>query len=247
MSIIDFDSRSGQPRKKKLGLALVASACIAGVISIGSVVAGGISLNGGGGRAEFGQGYVTTTTCDPDGIEVTPVYGYTNRSGDGSFTFSTIQVEGVSANCAGKDLIIKVYNSNGEAINITRSIVNGVTTTYKEIRVHFQPFATATVIVDDNPPNPLNTVLNNGDWADQFLRVGSAPVVIFTLGNLLPKPGASPVPDSQPSPALNVSEYFILDPYENAFEITFDPAGADATGFADARDVYNISIQSVDH
>ena len=243
MSIIDFDSRSGQPRKKKLGLALIASACIAGVISIGSVVAGGVSLNGGGGRAEFGQGFVTTTTCDPNGIEVTPEYSFVNRAGQGSFTFVNIQVEGVSANCAGKDLIIKVYNSNGEAIDIT---TDG-TTDYKEIRVHFRPFSNATVIVDDNPPNPANTVLNYGDWADQFLQVGSAPIVVGTLSLLLPKPGASPVPDLQPSPALNVSEYFILDPNENAFEITFDPDGADATGFADARDVYNISIQSVDH
>jgi hypothetical protein len=241
MSIIDFDSRSGQPRKKKLGLALVASACIAGVISLGSVVAGGISLNGGGGSAEFGQGYVTTTTCDPGGIEVTPVYAYTNRSGDGSFTFSTIQVEGVSANCAGKDLIIKVYNSNGEAIDIT---TDG-TTTYQEIRVYFRPFVNATVIAEDD--SEPNTVLTNGSWANQFEGVGSAPVVIFTLGNLLPKPGASPVPDPLPSPGPSASVHFVLDPYENAFEITFDPDGADATGFADARDVYNISIQSVDH
>jgi hypothetical protein len=241
MSIIDFDSRSGQPRKKKLGLALVASACIAGVISIGSVVAGGISLNGGGGSAEFGQGYVTTTTCDPDGIEVTPVYAYTNRSGDGSFTFSTIQVEGVSANCAGKDLIIKVYNSNGEAIDIT---TDG-TTDYKEIRVHFQPFVNATVIAEDD--SVPNTVLTNGSWATQFEGVGSAPVVIFTLSNLLPKSGADEIPDPLPSPGPNASLYFELDPDENAFEITFDPDGADATGFADARNVYNISIQSVDH
>lgn len=242
MSIIDFDSRSGQPRKKKLGLALVASACIAGVISIGSVVAGGISLNGGGGRAEFGQGYVTTTTCDPDGIEVTPVYAYTNRSGEGSFTFSTIQVEGVSANCAGKDLIIKVYNSNGEAIDIT---TDSDANNYKEIRVHFRPFANATVIAEDD--SVPNTVLTNGSWATQFEGVGSAPVVIFTLSNLLPKSGADEIPDPLPSPAPNASLYFELDPNENAFEITFDPAGADATGFADARDVYNISIQSVDH
>jgi hypothetical protein len=71
--------------------------------------------------------------------------------------------------------------------------------------------------------------------------------VIFTLGNLLPKPGASPVPDPLPSPGPSASAHFVLDPDENAFEITFDPDGADATGFADARDVYNISIQSVDH
>jgi hypothetical protein len=76
--------------------------------------------------------------------------------------------------------------------------------------------------------------------------------VIFTLGNLLPKPGASPVPDPLPSPGPSASAHFVLDQNENAFEITFDPdvrpfVEADVTGFADARDVYNISIQSVDH
>jgi len=235
MSIIDFDSRSGQPRKKKLGLALIASACIAGVISIGSVVAGGISLNGGGGSAEFGQGYVTTTTCDPDGIEVTPVYAYTNREGDGSFTFSTIQVEGVSANCAGKDLIIKVYNGDGEAIDIT---TDG-TTDYKEIRVYFQPFVNATVIAEDD--SVPNTVLTNGSWANQFEGVGELPVFIQTLSNLFQ------INDDEVAVGTDASLYFDLDPYENAFEITFDPAGADAINFPDARDVYNISIQSVDH
>jgi len=244
MSVIDLDSRPGQPRKKKLGLVLIASGCIAGVFALGSVFAGGISLNDGG-RAEFGQGYVTTTTCDSS-IEVTPVYSYTNREGQGSFTFSTIQITGVSANCAGKDLIIKVYNNNGDAIDITRDANN----TYQEIRVYFQPFVNATVIAEDN--SQANTVLNNGDWADQFLRVGSAPIVVGTLSLLLPKPGASPVPDPLPSPAPNASLYFELDPYENAFEITFDPDVIelevnDVTGFADARDVYNISIQSVEH
>jgi hypothetical protein len=244
MSIIDFDSRSGQPRKKKLGLALIASACIAGVISIGSVVAGGISLNGGGGRAEFGQGYVTTTTCDPNGIEVTPDYSYVNRAGQGSFTFLNIRIEGVSANCAGKDLIVKVYNSNGEAIVITRD----ATTTYREIRVHFRPFSNATSIVDDNPPNPADTVLTNGSWADQFKLVGSPPIVILTLSNLASISGDDEIPDPVPTnPAPSAASYFVLDQNENAFLIVFDPAGANATGFADARDVYNISIQSVDH
>jgi hypothetical protein len=234
MSVIDLDSRPGQPRKKKLGLVLIASGCIAGVFALGSVFAGGISLNDGG-RAEFGQGYVTTTTCDSS-IEVTPVYNYTNREGQGSFTFSTIQITGVSANCAGKDLIIKVYNNNGDAIDITRDANN----TYQEIRVYFQPFVNATVIAEDD--SQANTVLNNGDWADQFLLIGGElPILIQTLGNL------SQINDDEVIVGTNASLYFELNENENAFEITFDPTGADAVGFADARDVYNISIQSVDH
>ena len=249
MSVIDFDSPSKQPRKKKLGFALVASACIAGVIAIGSTFAGGISLNDGG-SAEFGQGYVTTTTCDPDGIEVTPIYGYENSEGEGKFVFSSIQVEGVSAGCAGKDLIIKVYNNSGQAIDI--ATVDG-STPYKEVRVLFQPLSNVPFISDNDPYDPVTgayiyggayIVSRSGYWAGKFLSMfpPEAPIKIFTLSNLFPKPSDPEIPDTDPAPA---STYFELDPDENGFELTFDP-GEGVVGFADARDVYNISIESVD-
>jgi len=239
MSIIDFDSRSGQPRKKKLGLALVASACIAGVISIGSVVAGGISLNGGGGSAEFGQGYVTTTTCDSDGIEVTPAYGYENSAGEGNFAFSTIQITGVSANCENKDLIVKVYDELGVPLPL---IGNSVT----EIRVWFQPFINVGVIAETGQrlrTAPVTNIVSlNGDWWDQFLLVGpspigSLPIEIWTNRTLRQK-----VADEQVTVSGNANQAFELHPNENGFDIVFD-----VNDFPDARDVYNISIQSVDH
>jgi hypothetical protein len=251
MSVIDLDSSSKQPRKKKLGFALIASGCIAGVIALGSAFAGGISLNGGG-SAEFGQGYVTTTTCDPEGIAVTPVYGYENSEGEGKFVFSTIQIEGVSANCAGKDLVIKVYNNAGQAIDIATV----GSTTYKEIRVWFQPLSNVPFISDTDPFNPVTgayietggyIVSRSGYWAGNFLSMFSpeAPIKIFTLSNLFPKPEAPEIPDTLPNPAPAASNYFELDPDENGFEITFDLEGV--VGFADARNVYNISIESVDH
>ena len=235
MSVIDLDSSSKQPRKKKLGFALIASGCIAGVIALGSAFAGGISLNGGG-SAEFGQGYLITTTCDPNGIEVKPVYAYLNSEGEGKFVFSTIQIEGVSANCAGKDLIIKVYNNAGQAIDIT---TDG-TTDYKEVRIYFNPFSNVGIISeDDTQPNIVSL---SGYWADQFQLVDSPPIEIFTLSNL-----SQIEPDAEVTPGGPASGFFEVDSEENAFEITFDPAGADALGFADARDAYRISIQSVDH
>jgi hypothetical protein len=251
MSVIDLDSSPKQPRKKKLGFALIASGCIAGVIALGSAFAGGITLNGDG-RAEFGQGYVTTTTCDTGGIEVTPVYGYENSEGTGKFAFSTIQIEGVSANCAGKVLIIKVYNNSGQAIDIATV----GSTTYKEVRVWFQPLSNVPFISDTDPFDPVTgtyiaeggeyIVSRSGYWAGNFLSMfpPEAPIKIFTLSNLFPTPEADPIPDTLPNPAPAASSYFELDPDENGFEITFDLEGV--VGFADARNVYNISIESVD-
>lgn len=235
MSIINFDSPSKQPRKKKLGYALVASGCIAGLIAFGSAFAGNISLNGGG-EVEFGQGYLTTTTCDSDGIRVTPINSFFNKEGPSSFTFNAIQVEDVSANCAGKDLIIRVHDSNGDVINIT---TDG-TTSYNEVRVFFQLFSNVLVISDDYEQE--NIVSLSGYWEDQFSLVNSSPIVIGTLSNLFQMDSEAEV-----TTGSYAYEFFEVDQDENSFQITFDPTGELASGFADSKNVYYISIQSVEH
>lgn len=235
MSIINFDSPSKQPRKKKLGYALIASGCIAGVIALGSAFAGNISLNGGG-EVEFGQGYLTTTTCDSDGIRVTPINSFYNKEGPSSFTFNAIQVEDVSANCAGKDLIIQVHNRDGEVINIT---TDG-STSYNEVRVFFQPFSNELVISDDYEQE--NIVSLSGYWEDQFSLVNSSPIVIGTLSNLFQIDSEAEV-----TTGSYAYQFFRVDQDENSFQITFDPTGELASGFADSKNVYYISIQSVDH
>jgi hypothetical protein len=235
MSIINFDSPSKQPRKKKLGYALVASGCIAGLIAFGSAFAGNISLNGGG-EVEFGQGYLTTTTCDSDGIRVTPINSFFNKEGPSSFTFNAIQVEDVSANCAGKDLIIRVHNRDGQVIDIT---TDG-TTSYNEVRVFFQPFSNELVISDDDEQE--NIVSLSGYWEDQFSLVNSSPIVIGTLSNLFQMDSEAEV-----TTGSYAYEFFEVDQDENSFQITFDPTGELASGFADSKNVYYISIQSVEH
>jgi hypothetical protein len=236
MSTLNFDSPSKQPGKKKLGYTLIASACLAGVIAIGSTFTSNIALNGGG-EVEFGQGKITTTTCDPDGILVTPITSFYNKEGPSSFTFNAIQVENVSANCAGKDLIIRVHNSNGQVIDIT---TDG-TTSYNEARVFFQPFSDGLVI-SDNDELP-NIVSLSGYWEDQFSLVNnSAPIVIGTLSNLFQLDSEAEV-----TTGSNASDFFEVDQDENSFQITFDPTGELAAGFADSKNVYFISIQSVDH
>jgi hypothetical protein len=236
MSPLNFDSPSKQPGKKKLGYTLVASAGLAGVIVFGSTFAGNISLNGGG-EVEFGQGYLTTTTCDPDGILVTPITSFYNKEGPSSFTFNAIQVENVSANCAGKDLIIRVHNSDGQVIDITTD----ETTSYNEARVFFQPFSNDLVISDDD--EQPNIVSLSGYWEDQFSLVNnSAPIVIGTLSNLFQLDSEAEV-----TTGSYAYDFFEVDQDENSFQVTFDPTGELASGFADSKNVYYISIQSVDH
>jgi hypothetical protein len=236
MSPLNLDLPSKQPGKKKLGYTLVASACLAGVIVFGSTFAGNISLNGGG-EVEFGQGYLTTTTCDPDGILVTPITSFYNKEGPSSFTFNAIQVEDVSANCAGKDLIIRVHNRDGQVIDIT---TDG-TTSYNEARVFFQPFSNELVISDDfELPNIVSL---SGYWEDQFSLVNdSAPIVIGTLSNLFQLDSEAEV-----TTGSYAYGFFEVDQDENSFQVTFDPTGELASGFADSKNVYYISIQSVDH
>lgn len=235
MSIINLDSPSKQPRKKKFGYALIASGCVAGAIVLGSTFAGNISLNGGG-EVEFGQGYLTTTTCDSDGIRVTPINSFFNRQGPASFTFNAIQVEDVSANCAGKDLIIRVHNRDGEVIDIT---TDG-STSYNEVRVFFQPFSNELVISDDDEQE--NIVSLSGYWEDQFSLVNSSPIAIGTLSNLFQMDSEAEV-----TTGSYAYEFFEIDQDENSFQITFDPTGELASGFADSKNVYYISIQSVEH
>ena len=72
--------------------------------------------------------------------------------------------------------------------------------------------------------------------------MGPAPISVGTLNNLI-----------QIDPAVEVTagsaaaDFFELDLEESAFQITFDPSGELAAGFADSKNVYYISIESVNH
>ena len=55
------------------------------------------------------------------------------------------------------------------------------------------------------------------------------------------------VVEEQMTPESVAQDFFELDLQENAFQITFDPSGELAAGFADSKNVYYISIESVNH
>lgn len=235
MSLFNFNPEPFKPKRNRKLIAFISIGAIAGAITLGTSLAAKLTLNTNG-VAEFGQGVVETTACDDSGIKVTPMDSFFNKENAGTFTFNAIQLEHISANCAGKDLIIKVYNNAGEAINITQDESQA----YNQVRVYFQPLTDQIKIAQLD--ESANTVSSYGYWAEQFTLIGQAPVNVAPLGNLY-----NLIPEVEPTPGDTASIYFTLDPDENSVQIAFDPAGELAEGFSDSKNVYRISIESTEH
>ena len=235
MSLFNFEEGSNRPRRSGKLITFISIGVLAGAVTLSTTLAAKLSLNTNG-RTEFGQGVISTTSCDTNGIKVTPINSFFNQQQAGAFTFNAIQIERISANCVGKDFIIKVLNQDGQALEITND--DGVS--FNEARVYFQPF-TSLIQISENDGD-ANTVSLSGYWAEQFSAVGPAPISVGTLNNLI-----------QIDPAVEVTagsaaaDFFELDLEESAFQITFDPSGELAAGFADSKNVYYISIESVNH
>ena len=127
MKLLNLDSgdEAATPNKKKskwlkIGIGLSALVLIP---TIGSTLAGSISINAGSG-VEFGQGNVSTAACDGD-ITVAPASELTTTIGatlpNGSmpsvapyFSLGTISVSDINgATCQDVTFIIRAYDSNG--------------------------------------------------------------------------------------------------------------------------------------
>ena len=119
MKLLNLDSgdEAATPNKKKskwlkIGIGLSALVLIP---TIGSTLAGSISINAGSG-VEFGQGVVDTAACD-SAISVAPTS--TLNPGGGStpfFEILAIRVSLVSSTCDGKTFRISAYDSSGVAV-----------------------------------------------------------------------------------------------------------------------------------
>jgi serine/threonine protein phosphatase PrpC len=101
---------SAKKRKnnKALKIFLGIGALIA-VPAIGTTLAASITI--GSGSIEFGQGQQQAVACDTDGVTVTPVAGFTNANGAGTFKLASIGVSDIAAACDGKTFTLRVYNN----------------------------------------------------------------------------------------------------------------------------------------
>ena len=119
MPTLDFeDSRAKAPATKKPLTLFLGTGVLVGALALGSTFAANINLNGNS-DVEFGQGVVTTTACDDDGITVTPYSTYINAPGTGEHKLSSIRISGVNSTaCDGKTFRIKAYGSGPDPLDL---------------------------------------------------------------------------------------------------------------------------------
>jgi hypothetical protein len=117
MKLLNLDSgdEAATPNKKKskwlkIGIGLSALVLIP---TIGSTLAGSITINAGSG-VEFGQGVVNTAACDPD-ISLAPSSTLTTDSVP-VFEILRIQLSNIDSLCDGKTFRITAYDSSGTAV-----------------------------------------------------------------------------------------------------------------------------------
>jgi len=117
----------------KLKPILILIGFAASLAMISSTLAANISINAG--PVEFGQGISQTTSCDEDGITVTPESSFI-ASGSGYFKFTSVDFADISTNCIGKDFLVSAFPDTSTALaldalgsTIARIKFRGVDTT----------------------------------------------------------------------------------------------------------------------
>jgi len=97
----------------KIKPVLILAGFAASLAMISSTLAANISINAG--PVEFGQGISQTTSCDEDGITVTPGSSFI-ASGSGYFKFTSIDFADISTNCIGKDFLVSAFPDTSTAL-----------------------------------------------------------------------------------------------------------------------------------
>lgn len=230
---LEIGEENSQPKKRSIRPQLIVIAGVIGLVTLGSTLASQITINSGSVK-EFGQGVIASSACDSD-IRISPLYSFINKEDADKFSFNAIQLSNISSNCAGKDFTIKVYDADNQLVPLTTDSQNPGTS----IKIYFQPMPSdLKIAVSDGEANAVAT---NGYWAEQFILQGTEPFNVFALGNLYPMTADEPLGGE------DASDYFALDPVENSVQIVLDPTGESVPGFSDSRNVYRITVESMDH
>jgi hypothetical protein len=123
MPILEFESSAAKELAPKKPFILVLGAgVLVGALALGSTFAADINLNGDS-PVEFGQGVVTTTACDPDGITVTPTSTFVNGAGGGDHKLAFIKISGIDSRegaCDGKTFRVKAYGVGDSPLDLFR-------------------------------------------------------------------------------------------------------------------------------
>jgi hypothetical protein len=239
MSLIDIEKTEIQ--RKKFPKVFLGTAFGLTIASFGLAIGAFITLNNAEtSKAELGNGLVSTPACDGTGIIVTPFQSFVNRDSS-KFTFNEITLTDISMNCAGKDFIINVRDGDGNKLPIS---VKDDGTLIETVRIYFNQYAGANGTVD-----------RNGNLTNMFTLVGgdSTTVAINAIyglestGVALPEDANGDVNWNGDNPKT----YWKLRSDTNGVSIVFNPSPTSRNdsilGFADARNVYRVTLESTDH
>lgn len=109
-------------KKSRTGAYLAISAGALALVVGGAFAANSITLNGGG-SVEFGQGLVSTSTCDSD---LTAALAQTYDNGTSTFVVSTVEISGIKDySCAGKTIHVSLVGSEGTVCSVDGTHTEG--------------------------------------------------------------------------------------------------------------------------
>jgi hypothetical protein len=171
---------------------------------LGIAFGANLALNvGNNNRIEYGQGFQTVLSCQPNSvITVTPYAGFINETGTGKFTLDSILLENVHKDCVNKDFTVKLFaNSSSTPLTLSETATSvGVYQGFQEFRFWWQDSVTVTAM--------------SRQYTDIELLNDTSDATDFNAN-------------------------------QTAFLITFDPD--QVASFADARDVFKITLESSTH
>ena len=133
MPTLDFEySGAKTPASKKPIKLFLGTGVLVGALALGSTFAANINLNTDN-NVEFGQGVVTTTACDGNGITVTPYSTFINATGGGEHKLTSIRLSGIDSSdgaCEGKTFRIRAYGDGPDPLDLFQwetGVWNGMT------------------------------------------------------------------------------------------------------------------------
>ena len=136
------DHIANQPERLKslLVLGIASTLCVVGVTYTALIYFGNNQ------KVDYGQGVTQKTGCDEEML-VTPYAGFVNADTDSAFTLDSVYIEGISQECVGYDVIVRVFDdSSSTPLAITSS--SSPTATYDAARIWFKTSTEFQVVGD---------------------------------------------------------------------------------------------------
>jgi hypothetical protein len=168
VEILKFDSapRPSRGKNKSASKALFAIVGVVALATLGSTLAGSITINSGQ-SVEFGQGVSVTASCDvTGGITLAPTATFANAVGTGTFNLGTIAFSGIDSTCAGKIFTLKAYD------NVANSAALTLVTTATSTLWNYATFAFSAVSASTRSSNAMTGNYSLGSGTNGTIDLG---------------------------------------------------------------------------